>query len=479
MQRTQMRPLFWLTAVFPLLLLFLVSCERPSVENAPIAVAQTTPLPTPTLAVTATPPPATPPPATPLPSATRYPPLATSTPPAPTPFYTGPLSLACGQILPIVPQETAVLTTQLAPDAITRSNLEAIMPAAARPAWDYLLANPQNVGLAAFRVGQEANGAYLNADAPMPLASVVKIIHLAAYAEAVAAGELDPASYVPLPELEQYYQPGLDLGAHQQAIADLEAQGVLWGDPPQVRLSDIPWMMMRYSSNVAMDYLHLRLGQERIEATALALGLTTQTAPCPFLAQFLAMGNFTRRGSDVTAVQAYLSHPTTYGAAAMQLADAYINDATFRERQIEWRQENRRPSTAVQRLFSETLNPQASAGDYAALLARLAQNGLSNPDSSYIARRYLEWPMVFEANQELFSNLGYKNGSLPGVLTTAYYAYPLGELTPVVVVLFYRDLPQDTYRDWRRSLPHDELARWLLADPAAIGAMRGVVAGGG
>jgi D-alanyl-D-alanine carboxypeptidase len=473
MQRTQTRPLFWLTAVLPLIWLFLVGCERPLAVNTPIAVAQTTPLPTPTLATTATPSPATPPPAT------RYPLPVTSAPPPATPFYTGPLSPACGQMLPILPGETAVLTTQLTPDTITLSNLEAIMPAAARPAWEYLLANPQNVGLAAFRVGQEANGAYLNADAPMPLASVVKIIHLVAYAEAVSAGELDPASYVPLNELEQYYQPGLDLGAHQRAIGDLEEQGVIWGDPLQIRLSDIPWMMMRYSSNAAMDYLHVRLGQERIEATAVALGLTTQTAPCPFLAQFLAMGNFTRSGSDYVALQAYLADPAAYGAEAMRLADAYVNDETFRDTQNVWRRAERRPSGQMQRLFTDTLNPHAAAGDYAMLMARLAQNGLSNPDSSYIARRYLEWPMVFEANQELFSNLGYKNGSMPGVLTTAYYAYPLGELTPVVVVLFYRDLPQRTYQDWRNSLPHDELARWLLADPTAIGAVRGVVAGGG
>ncbi|MBK8985301.1 MAG: serine hydrolase [Chloroflexi bacterium] len=364
------------------------------------------------------------------------------------------------------------LLTSLTPDANALSSLEAIMPAAAKPAWDYLLANPQNVALVAFRAGQEANGVYLNADAPMPLASVVKIIHLVAYAEAAAAGELDPASYVPLTELEQYYQPGLDLGAHQQAIADLEEQGVIWGDPLQIRLSDVPWMMMRYSSNAAMDYLHNRLGQERIEATAVALNLTRQTAPCPFLAQFLAMSNFTRAGSDYAAVQTYLADPAIYGQEAVLLADAYVNDAAFRDTQNAWRRAEAAAPCPVQRLFSDTLNPQGSAGEYAALMARLAQNGLSNPDSSYIARRYLEWPMVFAANQELFSNLGYKNGSMPGVLTTAYYAYPLGEVTPMVVVVFYRDLPQRTYQAWRRSLPHDELARWLLSDPAAITAVR-------
>jgi hypothetical protein len=45
-------------------------------------------------------------------------------------------------------------------------------------------------------------------------------------------------------------------------------------------------------------------------------------------------------------------------------------------------------------------------------------------------------------------------------------------------VLFYRQLPRETYRQWRRDLPHDEFARWLLADPSAIAAMREILAPG-
>jgi hypothetical protein len=104
-------------------------------------------------------------------------------------------------------------------------------------------------------------------------------------------------------------------------------------------------------------------------------------------------------------------------------------------------------------------------------MRRLAQNGLSNADSSFQARRILEWPNQFAANQDIFSNVGYKNGSLAGVLNTAYYAYRWDDLSPVIVVLFFRDIPQQTYRQWRFDLPHDELARWLLTDPAAIPAL--------
>jgi beta-lactamase class A len=352
------------------------------------------------------------------------------------------------------------------------------MPEAALPAWQQIVAAPETVGLVAYRLGEEADGVYLNADVPMPLASVVKVVHLVAYVEAVTAGRLDANTVVPLETLDRYYLPHFDLGAHAAALEQLEEEGRILTAPPGMRLEEVPWMMVRYSSNAASDYLHLLLGQRVIEETAVSLNLTTQTAPCPFLGQFLAMANHTRQASnDWRAIQDYIDEPTEYGREVTLLTDAFVSDADFRRREIAWREQRRfglqrRPSLATQRLFSHNLNAHASARGYADLMARIAQNGLSNSESSFLARRYLEWPMRFPTNQERFSNLGYKNGSLPGILTTVYYAYPLGDTTPVVAALFFRDLPNRTYRQWRTTLPHDELARWLLADAEAIPALR-------
>jgi beta-lactamase class A len=352
-----------------------------------------------------------------------------------------------------------------------------MVPDSALPALEQLLDEPGSVGLAAYRVGREAEGAYLNADVPMPLASVVKVIHLVAYAEAVAAGELDPLSTVPLADLEAYYQPGLDLNANENAIAGLEESGGVFGTPPAVLMDKLPRMMIEFSSNAATDYLHFLLGQRTIEQTAIDLGLESQTAPCPFLGQFLAMGNHTREATDdVVAIAAYLENPEQYGAEVMALATAYSTDPAFRDTANAWRFETRRPVGRTQRFFSDNLNARGSAADYAGLMATIGINGLSNDESSFIARRYLEWPMRFEANQELFSNVGYKGGTLPGILTTVYYAYPLGESSPVVVALFYRDLPGFTYRAWRDNLAHDELARWLLYEPEAIPALAAMLA---
>ncbi len=462
----------WLTAVFLLLLLSLTACERPSDPAAVVAAnplaAATTPLaPTPTLASTHLPPPtadATADPLTPTPAFT------------PTLFYTGSLSPPCGLSLPILPEQTEAAVTELSSDAAALTAVEEIIWPSARPAWQRLLDAPGTVGLAAYRVGDEANGVYLNADMQMPLASVVKLLPLVAYAEAVAAGKLDPTSTVTLAELEQYYLPGYDLGSHNRAVRELGEKGRILPTPDRVLLEDVPWMMIRHSSNAAADYLQMLLGQATIEATAVSLGLSAQTAPCTWLGQFMIMANHTRPGvDDRQAIEVYLADPDSYGTDAALLTDAFVQDETFRSTENEWRRGTRRPSVNTQRFFSHNLNAHGAANEYAALMARLAQNGLSNGDSSFLARRYLEWPMVFPDNQELFSNLGYKNGSLPGILNTVYYAYPLGETTPVVVVLFYKELPQRTYRQWRYSLPHDELARWLLADPQAIPALRQLI----
>ncbi|MFQ5398760.1 MAG: serine hydrolase [Anaerolineae bacterium] len=457
-------------------LLLLAACTRPSPGDRAGSRPVTTfkeassfadgALPAPTPASTAAPrpaAPATPPPPSPAPTV--------------TPFYTGVRSPACGQRLPLASTHADPPVTAVNPDPDALAALETILPESARPALRRILSAPGTVGLAAYRVGQAAEGAYLNADAPMPLASVVKLIHLVAYAEAVASGQLDPDERISLDELERFYLPGLDLGAHHRAVAELADTDRISGEPPGVRLEEVAWMMIRHSSNAAADYLHMRLGQASIEETAVALGLQSQTAPCPFLGQFLAMANHTRSGSDISAVRAYLEDPAGYGLEAMLLTDAYSRDPAFRQAEIAWHSGRYRPSIATQQLFSESLNPQASARDYAAVMARLAQNGLSSRESSFIARRILEWPMRFRANQALFTNLGYKNGALPGILTTVYYAYRPGDAAPGVVALFFRDLPMPTYHRWRRdSLPHDELARWLLAEPEAIPTLRRALA---
>ncbi|MEZ4594279.1 MAG: hypothetical protein R3D55_24520 [Chloroflexota bacterium] len=168
-----------LTLLF-FLLLGVVACERPSTaETAPLVERQSNPVAaaqvTPTLAHTAVP--------TLLPTATAVPPTVAPTPTATLPAISPEMAAkACGQRLPLLPQNNTPTVTELTPDPAILAALLAELPAVARPAWDQLVTNPGSVGLVAYRVGDEANGIHHNADMQMPLASVVKIVHLVAYA---------------------------------------------------------------------------------------------------------------------------------------------------------------------------------------------------------------------------------------------------------------------------------------------------------
>ncbi len=380
-------------------------------------------------------------------------------------------TIRCGSKLPVisvVKPSINDLEGILLPDSL--------VPDEALPALRRLIENPGSVGLAAFEIGRESDGVFLNADAPMPLASVVKVVNLVAYAEAVDEGRIDPAAWIPLAEMDRAYLPGMDLGSHRRAIRALEEQGLIAGEPPATPMEEIPTMMIRYSSNAATDYLHLLVGQEEVEMTAISLGLTSQTAPCPWIGQFLAMSNHQRNGSNIEAVRAFIEDPKSYEVEVMRLSDSFMNDPEFRDQALSYR--SSRASIQVQSLFSENLNAQASARDYSRLMAKIISNELSSSYTNILVRRALEWPMIFPDNQLLFRVVGYKSGSLPGILTTIYYAERLEDQAQVVVALFFRDLPRGTYRNWRQSLPHDVLARWLLSDPEAISEMKKLIGDG-
>lgn len=448
-----------LTLAVAVLLLALAACTTPPAPQLVDAGAATNSAP----AATAD----RPDPIAPVASLTAEPPArptATATATV-TPVPTLPSGVAgCGLSLPLLAPDVTPAVTRLSGNPSL-----AAVPEAARPAVQQILREPGNVGLVVYELGREEQGFYLNPELPLPLASVVKVVHLVAYADAVSAGELDPSQPVLLADLERYYLANSDLGAHPNAVADLQAEGRVFGNPPAVLLEDVPRIMMQYSSNAATDYLHLLLGQERLEATIAGLGLSSHTAPCPFLGQFLLMGQGTG------AAAGYLAEPARYGIDATAATLAY-RDTAGGARSPGWRGRDRRPDMEVQMLYSELFNAHASAADYARLMGLIAENQLGTWDHSVLIRRYLEWPTAFPANQSL-AWLGYKGGSLPGVLTSSYYAQPWDRARPIVVTLFFHDLPLQTYREWRRSLPNDELARWLLYDASAIDTLRSILYG--
>jgi hypothetical protein len=165
------------------------------------------------------------------------------------------------------------------------------------------------------------------------------------------------------------------------------------------------------------------------------------------------------------AVQEMIENPAEYGREVMRLSKAFTDDPDFRQEELSQRW---RGNINTQKLFSHNLNAQGSAQEYADLMARILNNDLGSSYVNILIRRALEWPTEFVVNQEYFDFVGYKNGSLPGILTTVYYGQRREDGAQIVVALFFRDLPMNVYRNWRHSLPHDEFARWLLMEQSGI-----------
>ncbi|EID73316.1 MULTISPECIES: serine hydrolase [Rhodococcus] len=222
----------------------------------------------------------------------------------------------------------------------------------------------------------------------VPLASAIKVVHLAAYARAVASGELDPAEPVPLPEWERWYLPNTDGGAHPKALQRL---GVT--EPGStVPLEQMVIAMIQESDNAVPDYLRDRLGDAALADAAAQGGWDDLEVP-PLL------------GSTIALLDPAMSRDARWDAA-----QRYAHDDAYREQVARMSPGDDFP--AVTARVQESGVTGSAAG--LASLHRAIASGDFGPGSD-VARRTLEWQPAPPG----LDGLGFKGGNLPGVVTEA------------------------------------------------------------
>ena len=245
---------------------------------------------------------------------------------------------------------------------------------------------------------------------PMPLASAVKIVHVAAYGRAVAEGRLNPDEPVQLADWERWYLPS-DGGAH---IATLDLLGVPHdaagnaADPQRtVPLSALVAGMVQQSDNAATDYLRDRLGDQALVDAATAGGWRDLDLPSELGAQLALV-----RPQEAPP----LSAPrTARGPAELALAQRFASDPAFRDdsrrRLVEQAQD-----VEAYLLESEQWARATSTGSAAQLagLWRALINGSFGPGAE-VARAQLEYLGPRPDGQVR----AFKGGSFPGVGTMA------------------------------------------------------------
>lgn len=322
-------------------------------------------------------------------------------------------------------------------------------------ALNYLRQNAENVAIACLDPANPQAGFYHNGDEAYPLASTFKLVLLAAYADEVAAGRLDPQESSPVSELDKYYLPGTDGGAQPEFLKSLGA------GQTSLTLDQIADGMIHYGSNAATDALYLRLKDVDFPKLYQRLGLENTSQPFSFLGLYLFIKNHETgmyAEEDLTNAQVR--------AEQTRLQNLFVNDPAWRQAEVSFIS---KPTNAaplyIQKQVINAYGMKGSARDMARIL--LAAYGYTDalpPEAQTILRQHLEWPArANPENTKDFKLLASASGAWPGVLTSAWYAQALNG-GPHVLVVLYREMPDDFWNTWITTFTHQQLETLALAN---------------
>lgn len=257
-----------------------------------------------------------------------------------------------------------------------------------------------------------------------PVASATKVVALAAYARAVAAGDLDQDEVVPVAEWERWYLPGTDGGAHERARARLGGDAFT--------LDQMVSAMVQESDNAVPDYLRDRLGDQALIEAA-AAGGWDDYRPSSKLGELIR-----------------LLEP---GGDEWETARRYANDPGYRASV----QSKALPPLEVQAEWAET-TATASARQLSDMHRSIADGTFGYGVD--IARAQLEWqpaPPGYEA-------IGFKGGSFPGVLADAIYLRG-ADGTVATAVLLNRRMPVETWAEAVATLSEQAVLVRTMMEP--------------
>ena len=307
---------------------------------------------------------------------------------------------------------------------------------------DYLRAHPGDYGVDITPVHGER--IVHNADEAFPTASSIKLVHLAAAAEALAAGRIRADDTVSVADWERWYFP-LDGGAHVESLKYLgiDARDGIATDPTQrVSYRQLIDVMIRFSDSAAPDLLRERLGDNALRDLMNRYGLGG-TVP-GMLGLYLAL------------VDPSLTTPELRDRAARRYHDdpGYATQMLLRIRTID------------PRTVSSDSTIRATPSSLHALMAAIADGSLGAGAAT--ARQFLE----FRSRRPDGSVLGAKGGSLPGILTEVF-EYRTDDGRRAVGTLMIRGLSvADMQRD---RFAHQQLLLGALTDPGVAGQLRCIV----
>lgn len=256
----------------------------------------------------------------------------------------------------------------------------------------------------------------LNTKEPLPLASTVKIIVAIAYAQQAADGRINPQQQVDLKELETFYFPKTDGGAHEAWLAQLDLQ-----DMESVPLSEVANGMITYSSNANTDYLMHILGLQYVNDVLTQLDVKEHEPLYPIVSaiyiptQLMEEKSLTKK-ETLTAIRDM--DMTEYRERAMAIHEDWVEHPLTKEEKAKTL---KMLNMDFQKVWSDRLI-RASTDNYISILEKLNSKNYFSEDVHKYLDPVMEQLMQNPNNQEWLTHAGQKGGSTAFVLTLAAYA---------------------------------------------------------
>jgi len=257
----------------------------------------------------------------------------------------------------------------------------------------------------------------VNTNKQFPLGSTVKIIIAIEYAQQAADGRINPQQQVSLKELETFYIPKTDGGAHEAWISALNQSKNI----DSVPLSEVANGMIAYSSNANTEYLMRVLGLQNINEVLKSLDLVDHESLYPSTSatyiptQLMNEKNITKEETLKVMKNMDMAE---YRDRALNIHNNWLKNPLTDE---EKKQALKILNMDIQKVWSDRL-VKATTADYISILEKLNSKKYFHEDVHKYLDPVLEQLMQNPKNREWLTHAGQKGGSTAFVLTLAFYA---------------------------------------------------------
>lgn len=251
----------------------------------------------------------------------------------------------------------------------------------------------------------------------LPLASTVKIIIAIEYARQASNGQINPLQEVSLEELNAFYIPKTDGGAHEAWIASLNDGKEI----DKVHLSEVAKGMITYSSNANTEYLMNLLGLKNINAVLEDVGLSNHEPLYPLVSamfiptQLMNEENLTKRELLEVLKNMDISE---YRKRAIDIHNKWIiQPPTDQDK----KRMLKNLDMDIQKIWSDRL-PRSTTEDYVYIMDRLNNKTHFDENIYKYLDPVMEQLMKHPINREWLIHAGQKGGSTAFIITMAMYA---------------------------------------------------------